>query len=51
MRRVSMIKRLLIMLVAGVAGLNLMAGEVEESLLTVDAPGGEFVRMPARYIF
>ncbi len=46
-----MIKRVLILLMSLAAGLHVMAGEVEDALKTVNAPSGDFVRMPARYVF
>ncbi|QBG46322.1 serine protease [Verrucomicrobia bacterium S94] len=46
-----MSKRLLLLLLLLAAGFTVRAGEVEDALKTVEAPGGEYVRMPARYIF
>lgn len=44
-------KRLRLLLLSLAAGFVVQAGEVEDALKTVEAPGGEYVRMPARYIF
>lgn len=46
-----MIKRMLTLSLAILAGLNIFGGEVEEALRTVNAPAGDFVRMPVGYIF
>lgn len=45
-----MTKRMLALLLTLLAGLNALGGEVEDALQTVNAPGGDFVRMPAKYI-
>ncbi|MDF7797846.1 serine protease [Pontiellaceae bacterium B1224] len=46
-----MIKRMLTFLLTLLAGLNVLGGEVEDALQKVNAPPGEFVRMPTTYIF
>ncbi len=46
-----MIKRWLMFWALLAAGVSGWAGEVEDALKTVDAPTGEYVRMPAKYIF
>lgn len=44
-------KRMLTILLTVLTGLTALGGEVEDALQTVPAPSGEFVRMPAKYIF
>jgi S1-C subfamily serine protease len=44
-------KQIQLFFLAMLVGFSTFAGELEDALATVNAPAGEYVRMPSRYIF
>ncbi|MDF7807954.1 serine protease [Pontiellaceae bacterium B12219] len=46
-----MSKQIQLLLVVILTGFSTLAGELEDALISVSAPAGEYVRMPSRYIF